>query len=66
MSNINCNDASINVIGVVTLFGLTQIYYNVANVEHGPLYKHNPIYVGYLGLCALSTFTALRYLHLLR
>ena len=59
ITNTNLNDVAFDIIGVVSLFGLTQIYYNTATVEHGPLYKGRPDYRCYLGLCALSTITAL-------
>lgn len=59
MSNTNLNNVAIDIIGVVTLFGLTQMYYNAAIVECKPLYKNSPAYLGYLGICSLSTFTAL-------
>lgn len=59
MSNTNLNDVAVDIIGVVTMFGLTQIYYNMAIIEYGTIHKHKPIYIGYLGLCTLlSTFTA--------
>ena len=58
MLNTNLNDVTINIIGVVTIFGLTQMYYNTSKVECKPLYKNSSFYLGYLGLCALSTISA--------
>lgn len=59
MTNTNLNDVAIDIIGVVTIWNLTQMFYNAAQVEHGPLYKNKIIYVVYQGLCTLSTINTL-------
>ncbi len=59
MTNTNLNDVAIDIIGVVNIWNLTQMFFNVAQVEHGPLYKNKFIYVGYLGLCTFSTILTL-------
>ena len=59
MSNTTLNDVDIDIIGIVTLFGLTEIYYNVATYEHRLIFKNNKAHFGYLDLCMLSTLTAL-------
>jgi 1,4-dihydroxy-2-naphthoate octaprenyltransferase len=56
----NLNDVAVDIIGVVTIWNLTHMYYNTTHSELGSFYKGSPVYLGYLGLGWLSTFVAIR------
>ena len=56
----NLNDVAVDIIGVITIWNLTHMYYNTMQSELGSFYKGSPAYSGYLGLTSLATFVAIR------
>jgi hypothetical protein len=55
MTNTNLNDVAIDIIAVVYIWNLTQMLYNVVQVEYGPLYKNKAVYL--FTFSTIFTFT---------
>lgn len=56
MTNTNLNNVAVDIIGVVTLWNLTHLCYNLSCVENKP---PNRNITAYLGLGCFSTIASL-------